>query len=35
MDPEKQILSEVIYIESFKKHNHDEKFNDDGCCNIF
>ena len=32
---EKQILSEVIYVESYKKHNAEVKFNDEGCCTIF
>jgi len=27
-NPEKQILSEVIYVESYKKYNMDQKFND-------
>ena len=33
-DPEKQPLSEVYYVESYKKFNT-ERFNDEGCCTIF
>ena len=34
-NPEKQVLSEVIYVESYKKYNVDTKFNDEGCCTVF
>jgi hypothetical protein len=34
-DPEKQILSEVILVESYKKHNADSRPNDEGCCTLF
>ena len=34
-DPEKQILSEVVYVESFKKYNKEAQFNDEGCCVVF
>ena len=33
-EPEKQPLSEVYYVESYKKFNT-ERFNDEGCCTIF
>ena len=34
-NPEKQILSEVILVESYKKYNAELKPNDEGCCTIF
>jgi hypothetical protein len=34
-DPEKQVLSEVVWVESYKKFNQDRNHNDEGCCTIF
>ena len=34
-DPEKQVLSEVVFIESYKKYNQGRDYNDEGCCTIF
>ncbi len=35
VDPEKQVLAEVIWVESYKKYNLDTQFNDEGCCRLF
>ena len=35
VDPEKQVLSTVYFVESFKNMNRSEQINDEGCCVIF
>ena len=34
-DQEKQIIAEVVYVESFKKYNSNTQNNEEGCCSIF
>ena len=34
-DNEKQVLSEVNLVESYKRYNADAKDNDGGCCTLF
>ena len=35
VDPEKQVLATVYYVESLKNINRSEQINDEGCCTIF